>query len=279
MLSDYRDIIKAPIITEKSTSISSNEKSYVFKVDVKANKSQIKDAVEKIFNVKVDYQPDAGQLEIFKNGLRLAKGVHYQEVLKEGSEDFCDRFELTLPLVVNDVIVYRIMRTVSSYADLKLIIKEYEEQIRELREDVTEQVEAIADVQDTINANHHELQETVSGHTLAITALQNTALTTLHPVTISQLEELIQQNIVLGKINLVRVTDTAQIFLPDVREQDFITVAYTANDNADLILLSKERNDYDIQNEDDGALLILDGRWLDSATAQVYITGLKIGVR
>jgi large subunit ribosomal protein L23 len=54
MLSDYRDIIKAPIITEKSTAIASNEKSYVFKVDVKANKSQIKDAVEKIFNVKVE---------------------------------------------------------------------------------------------------------------------------------------------------------------------------------------------------------------------------------
>ena len=54
MLSNYRDIIKAPIITEKSTAISSNERSYVFKVDVKANKSQIKDAVEKIFNVKVE---------------------------------------------------------------------------------------------------------------------------------------------------------------------------------------------------------------------------------
>ncbi len=54
MLSNYRDIIKAPIITEKSTSIASNEKTYVFKVDAKANKSQIKDAVEKIFNVKVE---------------------------------------------------------------------------------------------------------------------------------------------------------------------------------------------------------------------------------
>ena len=54
MLSNYRDIIKAPIITEKSTAIASNERSYVFKVDAKANKSQIKDAIEKIFNVKVE---------------------------------------------------------------------------------------------------------------------------------------------------------------------------------------------------------------------------------
>ena len=53
MLSNYRDIIKAPIITEKSANIAANEKTYVFKVDVKANKSQIKDAIEKIFNVNV----------------------------------------------------------------------------------------------------------------------------------------------------------------------------------------------------------------------------------
>ena len=54
MLSNYRDIIKAPIITEKSANIASNERNYVFKVDAKANKDQIKDAVEKIFNVKVE---------------------------------------------------------------------------------------------------------------------------------------------------------------------------------------------------------------------------------
>ena len=35
MLSNYRDIIKAPIITEKSTAIASNEKSYVFNVHPK----------------------------------------------------------------------------------------------------------------------------------------------------------------------------------------------------------------------------------------------------
>ena len=53
MLSNYRDIIKAPVITEKSTAIASDEKSYVFKVDPKANKIEIKEAIEKIFNVKV----------------------------------------------------------------------------------------------------------------------------------------------------------------------------------------------------------------------------------
>lgn len=50
---DARDIIKAPIITEKTMNLR-EKNTYVFSVDVRASKTQIKDAVEKIFNVKVD---------------------------------------------------------------------------------------------------------------------------------------------------------------------------------------------------------------------------------
>ena len=47
----YLEIIKAPVITEKSE-IARNEGKYTFKVDPKANKIEIKEAIEKIFNVK-----------------------------------------------------------------------------------------------------------------------------------------------------------------------------------------------------------------------------------
>lgn len=47
------DIIFAPIITEKTVSQEGN-RVYVFKVDVRANKTQIRQAIEKAFNVKVE---------------------------------------------------------------------------------------------------------------------------------------------------------------------------------------------------------------------------------
>lgn len=50
---NYRDIIKAPIITEKSSDLAKSN-TVVFSVDVRANKTQIKQAVESIFNVKVE---------------------------------------------------------------------------------------------------------------------------------------------------------------------------------------------------------------------------------
>ena len=46
------DIILAPVITEKSESLKSNN-VYVFKVNKKANKTQIKNEIEKLFGVKV----------------------------------------------------------------------------------------------------------------------------------------------------------------------------------------------------------------------------------
>lgn len=52
-MNNHLDVIKAPVVTEKSSSISSNEGRYVFKVDPKANKVQIKQAIESIFHVKV----------------------------------------------------------------------------------------------------------------------------------------------------------------------------------------------------------------------------------
>ena len=48
------DIIKGPIITEKSSEIAQNNNQITLSVDTKANKIKIKDAVEKLFNVKVE---------------------------------------------------------------------------------------------------------------------------------------------------------------------------------------------------------------------------------
>lgn len=48
------DIIRRPIITEKSNYLSSYLNQYVFEVDYEATKTTIKDAIETIFDVKVE---------------------------------------------------------------------------------------------------------------------------------------------------------------------------------------------------------------------------------
>ena len=50
---DIRNVIIKPLVTEKSTHLQTTRNSYAFQVNEVANKPQIKNAVEKLYNVKV----------------------------------------------------------------------------------------------------------------------------------------------------------------------------------------------------------------------------------
>ena len=52
-MNNYLDIILAPVITEKTAGMEAEGK-YAFKVANKANKTEVKQAIEKKFNVKVE---------------------------------------------------------------------------------------------------------------------------------------------------------------------------------------------------------------------------------
>lgn len=52
-MKDIFEVIKSPCLTEKGNYLQETESKVVFKVDPRANKIEIKEAVEKLFSVKV----------------------------------------------------------------------------------------------------------------------------------------------------------------------------------------------------------------------------------
>jgi large subunit ribosomal protein L23 len=52
-VSSNHSIIRSPSITEKNTVLRTSQNKYVFEVDIKAKKPEIKQAIEKLFGVKV----------------------------------------------------------------------------------------------------------------------------------------------------------------------------------------------------------------------------------
>ncbi len=50
---DYYQIIRKPLHSEKSVEDRESANTYHFRVDKKANKIQIKEAIEKLFDVKI----------------------------------------------------------------------------------------------------------------------------------------------------------------------------------------------------------------------------------
>jgi large subunit ribosomal protein L23 len=82
-------LIHSPYITEKATSIGSLNQ-IVFKVDLSASKSEIKKAVEDLFDVKVDSVTTSTQKgKTKRNRFGIYKRSDYKKAfvsLKEGSE-------------------------------------------------------------------------------------------------------------------------------------------------------------------------------------------------
>ena len=52
-MSNFRTILLAPVVTEKATNLR-DRNTYTFRVDPRANKIQIRNAVESIFDVRVN---------------------------------------------------------------------------------------------------------------------------------------------------------------------------------------------------------------------------------
>lgn len=81
-------LIKRPHVSEKATLLADKNRQFVFKVQIDSNKSEIKQAVESLFNVKVEavqvlnvkskvrrYKQKEGRLKAWKKAyVSLAEG-------------------------------------------------------------------------------------------------------------------------------------------------------------------------------------------------------------
>ena len=90
------EIIKGPIITEKSNDLLENEGKYTFKVALEANKVEIKQAIEAIFNVKV---LDINTVRVLPKRRRVGKYEGYRSaykkaIVKLAKDDKIDAFNI-----------------------------------------------------------------------------------------------------------------------------------------------------------------------------------------
>ena len=87
-------LIKSPIITEQTAQLSEKYKQVVFKVDLSANKKEIKNAVETLFKVdviKVSTSVVKGKRK--RNRFGIYKKSDYKKAFVSISEDSDIQFE------------------------------------------------------------------------------------------------------------------------------------------------------------------------------------------
>ena len=94
-MKEAHQIIRRPLVTEKSTQQKEKNNQYAFEVDPKANKIEIQSAVERLFKVKVSQVRTCNVLgKVKRLGRKYGKRADWKKAiitLKEG--DRIDFFE------------------------------------------------------------------------------------------------------------------------------------------------------------------------------------------
>ena len=87
-------LIKSPIITEQTAQLGEKLKQVVFKVDLSANKREIKQAVEKLFEVEVLKVTTSGvKGKTKRNRFGIYKKSNYKKAFVSISKDSDIQFE------------------------------------------------------------------------------------------------------------------------------------------------------------------------------------------
>ncbi len=85
---DKYEVIIKPLITEKATYLAQDRNAYCFQVNTKANKMEIKQAVEKIYSVKVtDVRTSNRKGKSRRRGYKMTKTSDWKKAIVVLQED------------------------------------------------------------------------------------------------------------------------------------------------------------------------------------------------
>ncbi len=87
------DVLKKPVLTEKSLMLQQTENKYTFDVDLNANKIEIKQAVEQMFDVKVE---SVNIMNVSPKTKRMGKYVGKTNKRKKAIVKLKEGFEINL---------------------------------------------------------------------------------------------------------------------------------------------------------------------------------------
>ncbi len=88
VLEPYQVVLR-PLITEKATHLSERHNAYTFEVNSKANKTEIKEAVEVLFNVKVaDVRTQNRRGKLRRYRLKVGRMRNWKKAIVAPHDDY-----------------------------------------------------------------------------------------------------------------------------------------------------------------------------------------------
>lgn len=238
----------------------------------------------KLFECGLDYTTNAGQLEVYVNGLRLVKDVDFWELKADGSAQTNDNesttyFKIISNLSAGDIVSYKISRYVWSYDQLNLMVQNIESTANQALNTANENSSKIVNINSNIADIQKNFNQQIKDLSDKINTLSNYRLKT-DKITINDLDSSIKTRLIQNFETIVfsateTVSGTAKI--SDVTNKDIVYLNYI-NGSVAMRLIEGQNADYILAyNQSDNTAEIILSSDLITDTASIIIDIIRIG--
>lgn len=235
-----------------------------------------------MFEVDSEYEIGNHQLEVWLNGKYLRINKDFVEMTKDDVEasienigELTNGFKLKCPLKNNDEVIYKVTRFMATYDNFRKVTDTLNEKVDTAVENLDQSKKELDTVISETSKTIDDLKVRVKTNEDSIKSLDETKLS---KVAIKNLDTDLKNKIVRGKKNIIINLLSSEINVPDVTQNDHVSLFYIGSQTQRYILIKDE--DYVIQSNSDGSGIIieLDPKWLGDQNAKIYMEAILIGV-
>lgn len=239
-----------------------------------------------IFKTVSQYKYGENQLEVFLNGMRLDKDIHFKEIkIKEDGLKAtpCDRFELLSPanLKNGDRVSYRITTSIYSYDNVEMLLSNFNEKIKDCEEIVNRTKKEIEDTKQVVDDKIKIVEEQIETVQQITNNLDATYVNKNDIIDKNHIDTLVRAGIMNNAFyHSIVVTDERSYDISNICTEKDFSILFNLNDNNGNKILRRgesEENDYNIIKQGSNIKIVLYSPSIKAGHI-LYLTGIKFGI-
>ncbi|MED1125350.1 hypothetical protein [Bacillus atrophaeus] len=231
------------------------------------------------FETEAPYVIGERQLEVYVDGVKLERGLEFEEILEPGvayKKEDAGRTSKTFK-VLKDIepgqrVSYRISKSIYSYDHLDGWVDEIEEKADQALEETEEIRQSIKTMDKNIQSKFKTVDNTIIQMAEEV-AKQREFLKKTDKLEKKNMPDVVVNSLYNGGFTEIKPAESITL-LDGIKETDFLLVFYVSTAGNRVLL---KDIDYVIQKEDNNLILVLSSELVDSDNS-IYITGMKFGV-
>lgn len=239
-----------------------------------------------IFKTTAQYRYGENQLEVFLNGIRLDKDIHWIE-LKQDTKALkaspCNKFEILSQanLKNGDRVSYKITTSIYSYDNVEMLLSNFNSKIKECEQVVEKTKESIENTQQVVEDKIELVEQQIQTVQQITNNLDGTYVRKTDIINKSNIDSAITNGVMSnGFYHNIVVTDARSYDISNICSEKDFSILFNLNDSNGNKILRRgdgDNSDYNIIRQENSISLILLSPSIKSGHV-LYLTGIKFGI-